>query len=51
VVSGPTFTDFERYCAEQGVSVDEAPAAFAAWLEQETGWDLPTRLEEEGRDS
>jgi hypothetical protein len=51
VVSGPTFIDFERYCAEQGVSVEEAPAAFAAWLEQETGWDLPTRLEEEGRNS
>lgn len=31
--------DFDRYCAVHGITPDETPAAFAAWLNGETGWD------------
>lgn len=31
--------DFDRYCDEHNIAADETPAAFAAWLNQQTGWD------------
>jgi hypothetical protein len=31
--------DFDRYCDEHDITLEEAPAAFAAWLNGATGWD------------
>lgn len=33
------FQDFDRYCEENGITPEEAPMAFAAFLNRETGWD------------
>ena len=33
------FEDFDRYCDEHHITPAEAPAAFAAWLNEATGWD------------
>lgn len=33
------FEDFDRYCEEHDITDDEVPAAFAAWMNLETGWD------------
>lgn len=33
------FEDFDRYCDEHDVQDGEEPAAFAAWLNERTGWD------------
>lgn len=30
---------FDEYCEQQNITPEEAPAAFAAWLHLETGWD------------
>ena len=35
------WSDFDRYCDEHGIKPGEAPAAFAAWLHEKTGWDGP----------
>jgi hypothetical protein len=35
------FAGFDRYCDEHGITDDETPAAFAAWLNERTGWDGP----------
>ena len=31
--------DFDAYVERLGISDEELPAAFAAWLNQESGWD------------
>jgi hypothetical protein len=31
--------DFDRYCAERAITAEEEPAAFAAWMHKQTGWD------------
>lgn len=31
--------DFDRYCDEHAIQPGEEPAAFAAYLNQQTGWD------------
>ena len=33
------FADFDAYCEANNITEDEAPMAFAAFLNQETGWD------------
>jgi hypothetical protein len=33
--------DFDRYCEEHDIKPGEEPAAFAAWLNEITGWDGP----------
>ena len=33
------FAAFDAYCAEHNITPDEAPMAFAAFLNHETGWD------------
>ena len=33
------FAAFDAYCREHNVTPEEAPMAFAAFLNQETGWD------------
>jgi hypothetical protein len=33
------FAAFDRYCADNNISEDEAPIAFAAFLHLRTGWD------------
>lgn len=35
------FGGFDAYCEEHGVQPGEEPAAFAAYLNQTTGWDGP----------
>lgn len=35
------FSDFDRYCDEHNIQSGEEPAAFAAWLNEQTGWDGP----------
>lgn len=35
------FADFDHYMDEHGLQPEEAPAAFAAWLHNTTGWDGP----------
>lgn len=35
------FDDFDRFCAEHNITDDELPVAFAAWLNELTGWDGP----------
>lgn len=37
----PEGDDFDRYCEEHGIQPGEEPAAFAAWLHEQTGWDGP----------
>jgi hypothetical protein len=33
-------SDFDRYCDERGINdPKEFPAAFAAWMNDRTGWD------------
>ena len=31
--------EFDAYCVEHNITPDEAPAAFGAWLNLDTGWD------------
>ena len=33
------FPDFDHYMDANGLTDDEAPAAFGAWLNGTTGWD------------
>lgn len=33
------FEGFDKYCEDNNISQDETPAAFAAYLNQQTGWD------------
>lgn len=35
------FADFDRYCDEHDIKPGEEPSAFAAWLNEMTGWDGP----------
>ena len=37
------FAAFDAYCLENNISEDEAPMAFAAFLNRETGWDGEAR--------
>lgn len=30
---------FDEYCEKHDIQPNEAPAAFGAWLNSETGWD------------
>lgn len=40
--------DFDRYCDEHNIQPGEEPAAFAAWMHEQTGWDgQMTQYEEE----
>lgn len=36
---GPGADDFDRYCEERQIQPGEEPAAFAAWLAEQTGWE------------
>lgn len=48
-MTGPDLSDFDRYCDEHDIQPGEEPAAFAAWLHEQTGWDGPMeRVEPEG---
>ena len=33
------FEDFDRYCDEHKIAPGDEPIAFAAWLNEKTGWD------------
>ena len=33
------FAEFDRYCEANNITPDEAPMAFAAFLNLQTGWD------------
>ena len=33
------FEGFDKYCEDNNISQDETPAAFGAYLNQQTGWD------------
>lgn len=35
--------DFDRYCDEHEIQPGEEPAAFAAWMNEKTGWDGPMK--------
>jgi hypothetical protein len=35
------FEGFDAYCEEHNIQPGEEPAAFAAYLNQESGWDGP----------
>lgn len=48
-IASPGLEAFDAYCAEHDISAEEAPAAFAAWLNEESGWDGQVRLVE-GKD-
>ena len=37
------FAEFDAYCEENNISEDEAPIAFAAFLNQRSGWDGEVR--------
>lgn len=41
------YEDFDCYCAEHEIQPGEEPAAFAAWLNEQTGWDGPMGKVEE----
>lgn len=38
-MSKSIYEDFDEYCDANSITQEEAPAAFAAWLNQLTGWD------------
>jgi hypothetical protein len=42
----PDLSDFDRYCDEHHILPEDAPVAFAAWLEEVTG--APVTMEQVG---
>ena len=46
-MSQPDLSDFARYCNEHQIATEEMGAAFAAWLNEKSGWDGPVRQVDE----
>ena len=50
-ITSDAFADFDAYCEANNITEDEAPMAFAAFLNLRTGWDGEATKVEPGFDA